>query len=88
MEILVLLIGMAIMGLLMGWVAGRIWPDDLIDTRTLYIISIGTTIVVGLMDWYVIPALGFSDTLKWFGVFLEPPLAALAVVWIVRRSRK
>jgi len=47
-----------------------------------------TAVVVGLLDWFVIPAMNFSDSMKWLGVIFEPPLAALFVLWLVRRAKR
>jgi len=47
-----------------------------------------TTIAIGLLDWYVIPAMGFSDTWKYLGVAMEPAMSALIVLWIVRKVKK
>jgi hypothetical protein len=52
-----------------------------------YVAAIITTMVVGLLDFFVIPAMNFSETLKWLGVAFEPPLAALFVLWLVRRVK-
>jgi uncharacterized membrane protein YeaQ/YmgE (transglycosylase-associated protein family) len=88
MDILILVVAMVVVGLIMGAVAGVIWKDNRpIGVRGDYIASVITTIIVGLMDWYVIPAMGFSDTLKWIGVALEPPLGALLVLWIIRKAK-
>jgi hypothetical protein len=53
-----------------------------------YIAAIASTVVVGLIDWFVIPAMGFSALIKLLGVVLEPPLAALLVLWIIRKAKK
>ena len=65
MEIIILIAAMITVGLVVGAVAGVIWKDNRpIGVRGDYIASVVTTIVVGLIDWYVIPAMGFSYTLK------------------------
>ena len=88
MDIIILVVAMVIVGLLMGVVAGAIWKDNRpIGVRGDYIASVITTVVVGLMDWYVIPAMGFSETLKWIGIALEPALGALLVLWIIRKAK-
>lgn len=88
MDILILVVVMVIVGLIIGVVAGAIWKDNRpIGVRGDYIVSVITTVVVGLLDYYVIPAMGFSDTLKWIGVALEPPLGALLVLWIIRKAK-
>jgi len=45
-------------------------------------------VVIGLIDWFVIPAMGFSNTMKYLGVALEPALGALLVLWIIRRAKQ
>jgi len=45
-------------------------------------------VLVGLLDWYLIPALGFSDTIKIIGIIFEPALSALLVLWIIRKAKQ
>lgn len=88
MEIVILVAAMVLVGLLMGWVAGFIWKDNRpIGVQGDYIASVITAIVLGLIDWYVIPAMGFSDSLRNLGVALEPALGALLVLWIIRKAK-
>ena len=89
MDILVLLVAMVLAGLLMGAIASLIWKENKpLGTAGDYIVAVISAVAIGLMDWYVIPAMGFSDTLKWLGVATEPALGALFVLWIVRRAKK
>jgi uncharacterized membrane protein YeaQ/YmgE (transglycosylase-associated protein family) len=89
MEILFLLIAMVIVGLIVGAIAGVIWKDNRpIGVRGDYIAAVISAVVFGLLDWYVIPAMGFSETLKWIGVIAEPPLGAFLVLWIIRKAKK
>ena len=89
MDILILVVVMAVVGLIIGFVAGLIWKDNRpFGVTGDYVIAIIAAIVIGLLDWYVIPAMGFSDTMKWLGVALEPALGALAVLWLVRFAKK
>ena len=89
MEVLILIVVMVVVGLLMGWVGGLIWKDNRpIGVRGDYIASVITTVVVGLLDWFVIPAMGFSSTMKYLGVAIEPALGALIVLWIIRVAKK
>ena len=89
MEIVVLVGAMVIVGLIIGWLAGFIWkgrnPDD---ARRDYIAAIITAVVFGLVDWYVVPAMGFSDSLRNIAVATEPAGIALLVLWIIRRAKK
>lgn len=87
MDIVILIVAMVAVGALIGAVAPTIFKGERPKgTQTDYIAAIVTTVVVGLMDWYVIPALGFSPTLRLVGVILEPPLGALLVLWLIRRA--
>lgn len=88
MEIVYLIAAMLVVGALIGAVAGPIWKGNRpIGVRGDFIAAILTTVVVGLLDWYVVPAMGFSDTLKYIALALEPALGALLVLWLIRRSR-
>jgi len=89
MEALIVIVAMVIVGLIMGFVAGLIWKDNRpIGVAGDYIASVITTVIVGLIDWYLIPALGFSDTIKIIGIIFEPALSALLVLWIIRKAKQ
>jgi len=89
LEILFVVGAMVLVGLLMGFVAGLIWKDDRpIGVRGDYIVAIISAVVMGLIDWFLIPALGFSDIIKWLGILTEPALGALLVLWIIRVAKK
>ena len=80
---------MIIVGIIIGFIAGIIWKDNRpYGVRGDYLIAIVSAIVIGLLDWYVIPAMGFSQTMKLIGVILEPPLGALGVLWVVRIAKR
>jgi uncharacterized membrane protein YeaQ/YmgE (transglycosylase-associated protein family) len=89
MEALVLIVAMLVVGLVMGFVAGLIWKENRpIGVSGDYIASVITTVIVGLMGWYLIPALGFSVTLKYLSIIFEPALSALLVLWIIRKAKQ
>lgn len=89
MEILIVLAGLILVGLVVGALAGLIWGQNRpIGVKGDYLIAILAAILIGLMDWFLIPALGFSPQLKYAGVFLEPPLGALLVLWLIRLANK
>ncbi len=88
MDVLILLVVMVIVGAVIGAIAGVIWKDDRpIGTAGDYIAAILAAVIIGLMDWYVIPAMNFSDTIKYLGVAIEPALGALIVLWIIRKAK-
>jgi uncharacterized membrane protein YeaQ/YmgE (transglycosylase-associated protein family) len=89
MEILILIVAMIVVGLVIGWLAEAIWKDNRpIGVQGDYVAAVVTAVVVGLIDWFVIPAMGFSTGLRNLGVALEPALGALLVLWIIRKARK
>ena len=88
MEILILVVAMILVGLVMGFVGGLIWKDNRpIGVQGDYIAAVITAVVFGLLDWYVIPAMGFSDLLRNLGVATEPALGALIVLWLIRKAK-
>lgn len=89
MEIIILIVAMVIVGLVMGLVAGLIWKDNHpIGVAGDYIVAVIVAVIFGLLDWFVIPAMGFSDTMKYIGILFEPALGALAVLWLIRVAKK
>ena len=88
MEIVILVAAMVVVGLISGALAGVIWKDDRpIGVRGDYIAAVIAAVATGFLDWYVIPAMGFSDTLKYIGIATEPLLVALAVLWVIRKAK-
>ncbi len=85
---LILILALAAAGLLIGWIAGLIWKERPYGLLGDLLIAAGSTVLIGLFDWYVIPALGFSTTLRNIGVLIEPPLGALLILWLVRRANR
>jgi len=88
MEILILVAAMVVVGLVMTYVSKLIWKDALpVDMPTAYIIGVVTAVAVGFVDWFVIPAMGFSDTLKYLGAATEPALSVPLVLWIIKKAK-
>lgn len=88
METFLLILAMLVVGAIIGFLAGPIWKGwRPLNLAGDLLIAILCTVVIGLIDWYVIPAMGFSDSVKYLGVALEPALGALLVLWLVRRAR-
>jgi uncharacterized membrane protein YeaQ/YmgE (transglycosylase-associated protein family) len=87
-DLIIVIIAMVAVGLIMGFLAGIIWKDNRpIGARGDYIAAVLAAVIMGLIDWLVIPAMGFSDTMRYLGVIFEPPLAALLVLWIIRKAK-
>jgi uncharacterized membrane protein YeaQ/YmgE (transglycosylase-associated protein family) len=88
MDIVILIVAMIVVGVLVGALAGVIWKGHRpYGARGDYIIAIAAAVITGILDWFIIPAIGFSDTIKILGTVTEPPLVALGVLWLVRRAR-
>ena len=89
MEIVYLVLAMIVVGLIIGWVAGLIWKDrSPEEARRDYIVSVVATVATGLLDWFVVPAMGFSDGLRNIAAATEPAGLALIVLWLIRRAKK
>jgi uncharacterized membrane protein YeaQ/YmgE (transglycosylase-associated protein family) len=88
MEIVYLIGAMLVVGVIIGALAGLIWKNNRpFGTGGDYAIAIITAVAIGLIDWFVVPAMGFSESLKFLAVAMEPALGALLVLWLVRRAR-
>ena len=88
MEFVIVIGAMVVVGLVMSWIAGFIWKDErAVGVPGDYIVGVITAVVVGLMDWFLIPAMGFSDTLKYVGIALEPALSVLIVFWVIKKAK-
>ncbi len=89
MQIVILIAAMIVVGFVMGWLAGLIWKGKRpIGVKGDYIAAILTAIAIGMLDWFVIPAMGFSLTLRNLGVAFEPAISALLVLWIIRAAKQ
>lgn len=88
MEIIILVVIMILVGLVIAALAGVLWknerPAGMLGDVAAAII---TAVIIGLIDWYVIPAMNFSDTMKYLGVAIEPALGALIVLWAIRKVK-
>ena len=88
LQIVIIISAMIAVGSLMGYLAGFIWKDNRpIGIKGDYIASILSAVVVGLIDWFVIPAMGFGRSMQLLGVIIEPPITALIVLWIIRKAK-
>ena len=89
MDILLVVVAMIIVGLIVGFVAGLIWKEDRpIGVKGDYVVAVITAVLTGLLDYVVIPAMGFSQTIALLGLIFEPPLMALFVLWLIRKAKQ
>jgi uncharacterized membrane protein YeaQ/YmgE (transglycosylase-associated protein family) len=89
-QAVIVIIAMIGVGLLMGYIAGLIWKDNKpFGVKGDYIAAIISAVVMGLMDWFLIPAMGFkSPLIRYIGIIFEPAATALIVLWIIRKSKE
>jgi uncharacterized membrane protein YeaQ/YmgE (transglycosylase-associated protein family) len=88
-QVIILVAAMIVVGLLMGVVGGMIWKDNRpLGVRGDYIVAVVVAIVFGLIDWFIIPAMNFSNQLRNIAVATEPALGALAALWVIRVARR
>ena len=89
MEIVYLVLAMIVVGLIIGWVAGLIWKDNRpIGVRGDYIVAVVAAVATGLLDWFVVPAMGFSEGLRNVATAVEPAGMALIVLWLIRVAKR
>jgi uncharacterized membrane protein YeaQ/YmgE (transglycosylase-associated protein family) len=89
MEIVYLVLAMIVVGFLMGWVAGFIWKNRNPEVaRRDYIVAVIAAVATGLLDWFVVPAMGFSEGLRNIATAMEPAGMALIVLWLIRRAKQ
>lgn len=89
MQVIVLLVAMIAVGLLVGAVASLVWKENNpLGAAGDYVVAVVSAIIIGLLGWYVIPLMGFSDTIKWISLATEPAFGALCVLWIIRKVKK
>jgi uncharacterized membrane protein YeaQ/YmgE (transglycosylase-associated protein family) len=89
MDLLIVVLAMVVVGAVIGALAGRIWKDE--RPYGLWgdiLIGVVTAVIVGLIDWIVIPLLDFSQQVVLLGLAVEPALSVLLVLWLIRRARR
>lgn len=88
MDILILIVAMILVGLVIGWLAPKIFKGEQpYGASGDYIASVLSTVIMGLIDWFVIPMIISSETIKFIGVATEPIAAALIVLWLMRKAK-
>jgi uncharacterized membrane protein YeaQ/YmgE (transglycosylase-associated protein family) len=89
MEILIVAGAMIPIGLLMGFVAGKIWKDDRpIGVKGDYAVAVVVTVLTGVLEWYLLPLIGIGQTVTIIAVAIEPALVALLVLWLIRVAKR
>lgn len=87
--LLILILVMIVLGVIVGWAAGIIWKENRpIGVRGDYLVAVLSAVIIGVLDYFVIPAMGFSNTLRWVGVATEPWIGALLILWLIRYAKR
>jgi uncharacterized membrane protein YeaQ/YmgE (transglycosylase-associated protein family) len=78
-----------VIGLLIGALADPIWKGnrpygEIAD----YVVAIVAALVTGLLDWVVLPRLGFEGTILFIAAVAEPILVALIALWVMRLIKR
>ena len=88
MSIFLVVLAMIGVGLLIGYLAGFIWKDNRpLGVQGDYLAAVIAAVIMGLVDWLVIPAMGFSDSIRNLGLILEPAGTALLILWVIRKAK-
>ena len=82
MDYLIVAVVMIPIGLLMGFVAGKIWKDDRpIGVRGDYAVAVVVTVLVGVLEWYLLPLIGISQTVTIIAIAIHTdPHCILALI--------
>jgi uncharacterized membrane protein YeaQ/YmgE (transglycosylase-associated protein family) len=89
MEMIFVGLAMIVVGLIIGMLAGRIWKDERpIGVTGDFIAAVVTSLVVGILEWYLLPMIGISRTWTLLAIAIEPGLSALLVLWLVRVAKR
>lgn len=88
MEIVILVIVMILVGVLVAALAPKIFKGEApYGVRADYIASVTAAVLMGFLDWFLIPMIIDSETLKFIGVALEPLFTSVIVLWLMRKAK-
>jgi uncharacterized membrane protein YeaQ/YmgE (transglycosylase-associated protein family) len=90
-SLIIYLIIWIVMGLIIGNYATAIFKGDRpYGLSGDIIISLVTTVGVGLLGWYFVENFmpNFTGLIRLLAHLLEPPISALLVLWLVRYFKK
>ena len=76
---------MIVFGVVLGFLAGLIWRDNRpYGAKGDYIAAIVSSVIFGLGEWFLLPVLGFGQTIRLLGTFIEVPFMSLGILWLLR----
>jgi uncharacterized membrane protein YeaQ/YmgE (transglycosylase-associated protein family) len=78
-----------VLGLLVGALASVVVKSEPPYGLAVDIVaSVLTMIVVGLVDYYILPLMGITGALRFAGTVLEPLIGAVLVLWLLRYVKR
>jgi uncharacterized membrane protein YeaQ/YmgE (transglycosylase-associated protein family) len=78
-----------VIGILIGALADLIWKGERPYGEIAdYVVAIVATLITGLLDWYILPLLGFEGTILFIAAVAEPILVALLALWVMRLIKR
>jgi uncharacterized membrane protein YeaQ/YmgE (transglycosylase-associated protein family) len=78
-----------VLGVIGGALADPIWKGRRpYGEAADYLVGVITAVGTGLLDWVILPLIGIEGTLLFVIAVIEPALAVLVVLWVMRRIRK
>jgi uncharacterized membrane protein YeaQ/YmgE (transglycosylase-associated protein family) len=85
MGIVVMLAIWVVIGLLFAALTPSIFKGERpYGDTTDYIVAIVAAVITGLGDWYILPMINIEGALRFVAALLEPALAVLLVLWLMR----
>ena len=89
MELGIIVLAMILMGLLVGWLSGVFWKESRpLGVPGDYIAAVAIAVVFGLIEYFLLPEMGFSMAITYLAISMEPAGLALLVLWLIRRSKR
>ena len=75
-------------GVLVGWLAGRIWKQPRpIGLRGDLGLGAGLALITGLADWFVLPLLGITGPILIAASIVEPLFVVFLALWVIRKIK-
>ncbi len=87
--IFIMVVVWVVLGLLCGWLAGMLWKSARpFGMEGDLIAGFLTVVIVGLADWFLLPAIGIHGISVLIIAILEPVIGAFLVFWLMRIYKK
>lgn len=89
MTLVIMFLIWLLLGAIAAVLAGNIWHGNRpIGERGDYLVAIVFAVLIGVADWYLLPMMNITGTLRFLVAVVEPFLSALIALWVVRLIKK